>query len=226
MSAGGRRVCVLLSGGGRSLENLLRRQEAGDLDCEFVRVVASRRNIRGIDVARDAGIEVSLVARRDFGDSADFVARMNETVLEVEPDLVVMAGFLSHWPPPPALGGKVINIHPSLLPLFGGKGFYGHHVHEAVLGSGMRVSGCTVHFVDEAYDRGAVILQRSCPVLPDDDADSLAARVFVEECRALPDALRWCLDGWVRLDQGRSRYREEAILEMRRVDRDPTSPPI
>ena len=104
-------------------------------------------------------------------------------------DLVCLAGYLRWLKIEPRYRGRVMNIHPALLPKFGGPGMYGHHVHRAVLAAGETESGCTVHFVDEEYDHGPVILQRTCPVLPDDDPDSLAARVFEQECKAYPEAV-------------------------------------
>ncbi|MCB1282690.1 MAG: phosphoribosylglycinamide formyltransferase, partial [Salinibacterium sp.] len=159
-------------------------------DVEFVRVVASRPGVRGLEVAQGASLPTTVVARREHSDTDAFSRQLDEVVIQDEPDLVVMAGFLSLWRLPDALRGKVINIHPSLLPAFGGKGFYGRRVHEAVLEAGVRLSGCTVHFVDDRYDQGPIILQQSCEVLPDDDADTLAARVFSVECLALPKAIR------------------------------------
>jgi phosphoribosylglycinamide formyltransferase-1 len=104
--------------------------------------------------------------------------------------LVVMAGFLKHVLIPPDFAGRVINIHPSLLPEFGGPGMYGRHVHQAVIESGATVSGCTVHYVDNQYDNGPILLQRTCTVTADDTPDTLAARVFQEECKALPQAIQ------------------------------------
>jgi Folate-dependent phosphoribosylglycinamide formyltransferase PurN len=104
-------------------------------------------------------------------------------------DLVCMAGFLSRYFIPPELAGKVVNIHPALIPMFSGQGMYGHHVHEAVIRSGVRVTGCTVHFADNDYDTGPIILQRACPVYTDDTADTVAARVFLEEKKAYPEAV-------------------------------------
>jgi len=103
--------------------------------------------------------------------------------------LVVMAGFLHLVRIPADFAGRVINIHPSLLPAFGGQGFHGMHVHRAVLARGCTVSGCTVHLVDDEYDHGRILLQKTVPVLPDDTPDSLAARVFAAECAALPEAI-------------------------------------
>lgn len=206
MSRSGRRVTVLLSGSGRSLANLLARQRGGVLDCELVRVISSRRDVRGLHVAERAGLSTTLVERRAYGSPDDFGAALTAAIEIDEPDLVVMAGFLCLYPLPERLLGRVINIHPSLLPLFGGKGYYGRKVHEAVLAAGQRVSGCTVHFVDDRYDHGPAIIQLACPVLPDDGPDQLAARVFARECEALPRAVALVLDGQVRYADGKASF--------------------
>lgn len=198
------RVAVLLSGGGRSLANLVERRDRGDLPIDLVGVISSRGGVRGLDVAAGAGLPAEVVSRRDHGDATSHGEALTTAIDRLEPDVVVMAGFLSYYAIPDRLVGRVINIHPSLLPLFGGQGFYGHHVHEAVLQSGMRVSGCTVHFVDDRFDHGPVIAQRACPVLPDDTVETLAARVFEEECEALPAALFDLCAGRVRCVDGRT----------------------
>ncbi len=211
MTEGSRRVTVLISGTGRSLQNLVKLRDAGALDCDFARVVSSRPEVRGLEIAEKAGIPTTVVARKEHFSAQVFSEALTAVVLADRPDWIVMAGFLSLWLLPESLIGRVINIHPSLLPLFGGKGFYGHHVHEAVIASGMRVSGCTVHFVDTRYDKGPIIHQRACPVFPGDSADDLASRVFHEECRALPEALRWCLNGEVVLGEGRTLYGDRLL---------------
>ncbi|HGY90014.1 MAG TPA: phosphoribosylglycinamide formyltransferase [Planctomycetes bacterium] len=211
MTGNGRRVTVLISGTGRSLENLIALRDAGELNCDFARVVSSRAGVRGLTVAEEAGIPTTVVARKEHFGTQVFSEALTAVVMADRPDWIVMAGFLSLWLLPESLLGKVINIHPSLLPLFGGKGFYGHHVHEAVIASGMRISGCTVHFVDTRYDKGPIIHQRCCPVFPADTPDDLASRVFGEECRALPEALRWCLDGEVALGEGRVLYSDRLL---------------
>jgi phosphoribosylglycinamide formyltransferase-1 len=114
-------------------------------------------------------------------------------------DLVCMAGFLSLWRIPDDMMGRVINIHPALLPDFGGKGMYGLRVHRAVLAAGRTESGCTVHFCDNEYDHGPIILQRKVPVLPDDTPESLSARVFEQECIGYPEAVRLFCDNRIRL---------------------------
>jgi len=185
------RLAVLLSGSGRTLDNLLARIAAGTLAATVEAVVSSRADVRGVRIAAAAGVPVTVLppSGRDRGDwsRAIFAA-----VRETKPDLVVMAGFLHLVEIPDDFAGRVINIHPSLLPAFGGQGFHGMHVHRAVLARGCTVSGCTVHVVDDEYDHGPILLQRAVPVLPDDTAESLAARVFAAECMALPEAINRC----------------------------------
>lgn len=189
------RVAVLVSGSGRGLRNLLEAERAGSLPATISHVLASRAGIGALDHAREFGVPAAVTK----------VGEVTEALDAAAPDLVVMAGYLRPWPIPDRWVGRTINIHPSLLPLFGGKGYYGLHVHEAVLASGMKVSGCTVHFVTANYDDGPIILQRVVPVRDDDDAESLAARVFVEELVALPEAVRLFAEGRLRIDGRRVR---------------------
>jgi formyltetrahydrofolate-dependent phosphoribosylglycinamide formyltransferase len=183
-----RRLAVLLSGSGRTLDNLLERIASGRLAAEIAVVVSSRADVRGVSIAEAAGIPVVVCSpkHRPFGEWSDEVFA---TCRQAGVDLVVMAGFLHLIRIPPDFTGRVINIHPSLLPAFGGQGFHGMHVHRAVLDRGCTVSGCTVHLVDDEYDHGRILLQKTVPVLPDDTAESLAARVFAAECDALPEAI-------------------------------------
>lgn len=180
-------LAVLISGGGRSLLNLHRRIQDGRLNARIKVVVSSRANAPGVERAQAAGLPV-VVAERSVLTQQEFQQTITNAVQGV--DLVVMAGFLSMWRIPPEFEGWVINIHPALLPGFGGKGMYGTKVHEAVLKSGCRESGCTVHYCDNEYDHGAIILQKKVTVLPGDTADSLAARIFEQECEALPEAIQ------------------------------------
>lgn len=189
------RVAVLLSGSGRTLQNFLDLRARGDLPIDPVLVVGSRPDAYGLERARQAGVPWLVVRRRDFGGDAAGEAAFADVVFgacrQARADLVVLAGWLCLLRPIPAdLRGRVVNIHPALLPAFGGKGFYGDRVHEAVLASGATETGCTVHLVDDEYDHGEVLLQRRVPVLPDDDAHALAERVFAAECEAYPEALR------------------------------------
>jgi phosphoribosylglycinamide formyltransferase-1 len=181
------RLAVLLSGSGRTLENLLDWIAAGRLAARVETVVSSRDGVRGGRIAARAGIPVHVLP--PAGDAAAWSAAVFDRCRAAGADLVVMAGFLHLLPIPADFVGRVVNIHPALLPAFGGKGFHGMHVHRAVIARGCTVSGCTVHVVDDQYDHGRVLLQKTVPVLPDDSPESLAARVFAAECVALPEAI-------------------------------------
>jgi formyltetrahydrofolate-dependent phosphoribosylglycinamide formyltransferase len=194
------RLGVLLSGGGRTLENLLDRIRAGALAAEVAVVIASRGEIRGIEIARSAGIPTHLVRRKNFPTVEAYSDAMVARLDEAGVDLVCLAGFLSHWIVPDRYLGRVMNIHPALLPSFGGQGMYGHHVHEAVVAHGCKVSGCTVHFVNNVYDEGPIILQRTVPVWAEDTPDDVADRVFREECVAYPEAIRLFAEERLRID--------------------------
>jgi len=184
------RLAVLISGSGRSLDNFAQTIQRGELDARIVLVISSRADVAGIRRARQWQLPVHVLPRRDYADAAAYSREVFTLIREAEAELVCLAGFLSLLVVPEDYQQRVINIHPALLPDFGGKGMFGHHVHEAVLAAGRTVSGCTVHYADATYDTGATILQRTCPVLPDDTPDTLAARVFNEECIAYPDAIR------------------------------------
>ncbi len=199
------RVVVLLSGSGRTLENLIRASRDGRIDVDFARVISSRSSVRGVDVAREAGIPLSIIPRRKFETTESFSDAVHAVLGRERADLLLMAGFLSKIAIPDDLSGRVMNIHPALLPLFGGQGHYGNRVHQRVLESGMKVSGCTVHFVDENYDAGPIILQACVPVLDDDDADALGARVFQRECELYPEAVRLFCENRLKVEGRRVR---------------------
>lgn len=188
---------VLISGGGRTLVNLQEHIAAGKLDAKIDVVVSSREDVKGVQRSRALGLP-TIVLQRKAMDSQTFRQSITDAVSGV--DLVCMGGFLSLWESPDEFKGRVMNIHPALLPDFGGPGMYGHRVHEAVLASGNKTSGCTVHFCDNEYDHGPIILQRRVPVLPDDTPDTLAARVFKEECVAYPQAIQLFVNGRLKLD--------------------------
>jgi phosphoribosylglycinamide formyltransferase-1 len=195
------RLGVLFSGGGRTLENLELRIRQGALPAKVVLAISSHARAKGIDRAGALDIPVEILDYRERGDalSSDITAALEAAGV----DLVVLAGFIRHYDFPPHLAGRIVNIHPALLPAFGGKGFYGARVHEAVLRSGVQFSGCTVHFVTEDYDSGPIILQRVVPVFPDDSPDELAARIFVEECEAYPEAIRLYAEGRLQIRDGK-----------------------
>jgi phosphoribosylglycinamide formyltransferase-1 len=187
VSEGGRpdraRLAVMLSGSGRTLANLLDAIGRGELAARVVAVIASRE-CPGAEIARQAAIETLVIPGTIPGPELESLLR------ERSIDWVVLAGYLRLVNIPPAYRGRVVNIHPALLPDFGGQGMYGENVHAAVLAAGRRESGCTVHLVDDVYDRGRTLLQMRCPVEPGDTAATLAARVFELEKRAYPAALR------------------------------------
>lgn len=199
------RLAVLLSGTGRTLENLLGEIAAGRLDATVAVVVSSRPGVRGLEIAAAAGVPVLTVPRRAYASQAAFSAAIYAALAPPAPDLVLLAGFLSRIDVPEHYRGRIMNIHPSLLPLFGGRGYYGSRVHRAVLESGMKVSGCTVHLVDTDYDAGPIVLQRCVPVLDDDTPETLGARVFAEECRLYPEAVRLYAAGRLVVDGARVR---------------------
>lgn len=196
------RLGVLLSGGGRTLENFLEHIDGGRLAnlAEVVLVIASRPDIRGIEVGENAGAAVHLVRRKEFENVGAYSQAMVKILDEAEVGLVCLAGFLSYWILPDRYLGRVMNIHPALLPSFGGTGMYGHHVHEAVLARGCKVSGCTAHFVNNEYDAGPIILQRPVPAYAEDTPEVLAARVFEQECVAFPEAIRLFAEGRLTID--------------------------
>lgn len=200
-------VAVLISGGGTTLRNLLDKIRAGDLPVAVKLVISSNRAARGLQYAAEAGIPSCTFVRNEFASEADFGAAIFDACRAAEVELVVMGGFLKHVPIPADFENRVVNIHPALIPAFCGHGYYGHHVHEAVLDYGAKISGCTVHFVDNEYDHGPIILQRTVPVLDDDTPDSLAARVFAAECEAYPAALRLYAEGRLEVVGRRVRQR-------------------
>lgn len=189
------KVAVLLSGTGRTLENLLAVRARGELDIDIPVVISSRADVRGLEVARQAGLEAHVITRRDARTPAELSRQVRAIVDPHGIDLLALAGYLRQLEVLPEWEWRILNIHPSLLPLFGGRGMYGSRVHEAVLASGMKVSGCTVHFVNEEYDAGPIFLQRCIPVHADDTPATLEARVFELECQLYPEAIRLIAEG-------------------------------
>ena len=203
-------LAVLVSGGGTTLQNLIDQIGAGRLNAQIPLVIGSRPELVGLQRAAQAGLRNRVVDRRTFADCAEFSSRVFDLCTEVNADLICLAGWLCLLDLPARFEGRVMNIHPALLPSFGGRGMYGRKVHEAVLSHGCKVSGCTVHFVDNTYDTGPIILQRTCPVLDDDTPDSLAHRVFQEEKIAYPEAIRLFQEGKLQIEGRRVRIRKTA----------------
>lgn len=186
------RIAVLLSGGGRTLHNLTEQTASGALRAEIVVAVSSVAGAGGLTIAEQAGIPVHTITRRRFASDEDFSAAIYQQLAPYQPELIVLAGFLRRLRVSPAWAGRILNIHPALLPESGvaGRGFYGERVHAAVLASQATHSGATVHVVDDDYDTGPVVLRRPVPVHPDDTPATLAARVFAAECDLYPAAIR------------------------------------
>lgn len=195
-------LAVLISGGGRTLLNLHEQIRTGDLQAEIQTVISSRGDAAGVKRAQDAGMSVQIISPHDSHDAsgASFHDRLYEALSDV--DLVCMAGFLSMWHIPDEMIGRVMNIHPALLPDYGGQGMYGMRVHEAVIRDRREVSGCTVHFCDNQYDHGPIILQKTAPVMHDDTPQTLADRIFEQECIAYPEAIRLFYEKRIVLQDG------------------------
>jgi len=199
------RLAVLISGSGRTLKNLLALIGDGTLDAEVALVISSAADAGGLQYAKDAAVPWVVFERKAFASQDDYSHAIFEECRAARVELVVLAGFLKRLTIPGDFTNRVVNIHPALIPAFCGHGFYGHHVHEAVLAYGAKLSGCTVHFVDNEYDHGPVILQKAVPVLDDDTPDRLAARVFEAELAAYPEAIQSIAQGRVRVDGRRVR---------------------
>jgi phosphoribosylglycinamide formyltransferase-1 len=198
-------IAVFISGGGTTLQNLIDRIADGSLHARIVQVISSKKGVKGIERALAAGLTVEVVERKAFPSVEAFSERNFEICRKTGARLVCLAGYLQLLSIPADFRGRVINIHPALLPTFGGKGLYGHHVHEAVLHHEAKVSGCTVHFVDDQYDHGPIIAQRQVPVLDGDTPDTLAARVFQAECEVYPEVIRAIAEGRVIIEGGQVR---------------------
>ena len=190
-----RAVAVFASGSGRSVENLEEEIRAGRLEARIGLVLCDRPNAGVIERCARLDLPCLLLNWKELGDSEEFARRAYAAVEEAGCELIVLAGFLRLLRIPEAWAGRVINIHPALLPAFGGKGYYGDRVHQAVLERGVQFTGCTVHRVDNEYDHGKIVLQRVVEVQPGDTVEILAARVFEEEKLALPEAVRRMLSG-------------------------------
>jgi phosphoribosylglycinamide formyltransferase-1 len=198
-----KRIVILISGRGSNMEALIRAAQEGRLPGgKIVAVLSNRPDAVGLKIAANAGIATQALDHKNYADRASFDAALAATLDAYAPDLIVLAGFMRiltesftrHFE------GKLLNIHPSLLPAFPGL-----HTHQRALDEGVRLHGCTVHFVTPALDHGPIILQAAVPVLDDDDEDRLAARVLAQEHEIYPRAVRWFLEGRLSLSSQRVR---------------------
>ena len=196
------RLGVLISGGGTTLINILEYIREGRLNAEVPVVISSRSSVAGVERAKNAGLNVKIIRKKDFPDIDGFSKKIEQELNAAKVDLVVQGGWLCLWKIPARYENRVMNIHPALLPGFGGKGMWGHYVHEAVLKAGCKVSGCTVHFCTNEYDKGPIIVQRTCPALDSDTPETLAARVFEQECIAYPQAISLFAEGKLLVKEG------------------------
>lgn len=204
------RLGVLISGGGTTLLNLLECIGNGSLNAEIPIVISSQSDCRGVVRANAAGLVCEAVERNQYGSLEDFSEAVFQQLRRHDTDLVIMAGYLCLLRIPDDFTLRVLNIHPSLIPAFCGKGMYGHHVHDAVVTRGTKISGCTVHFADNEYDHGPVILQRAVRIPDLATADQVAALVFEEEKRAYPEAIRRVISGAMRVEGRRTVYEDSA----------------
>ena len=214
------RLAVFASGGGSNLQAILDAAEAGTLRAEVALVVADREAAGALDRARRHGVPAVVLRPADFADADAFGRALLGVLAEHGVTFVALAGYLRKIPDAVvrAFRHRIANVHPSLLPAFGGPGFYGRRVHEAALAHGVRWSGATVHLVDEAYDTGPIVLQEPVPVAPDDTPEALAARVLRAEHRLFPRALQLFSEGRVRVDGRRVFFREDARTRGRKDD--------
>lgn len=209
------RVAVLISGRGSNLEALLDRFNRSDQrSARVTLVISDRPGAEGLEKAGSRGVPTAVISPRDYASEDQFGDAIVSALRDAESDLVVLAGFLRKVPVNVvrAYRGRMINIHPALLPFFGGKGMYGEQVHRAVLDSGMKVSGASIHFVDEEYDRGPIIAQWPVPVLSDDTPDRLAGRVLTVEHQLLPAVVERIAEGRIRLEAGKVVVEDEEVL--------------
>lgn len=183
-------IAVALSGGGRTLENFFEKIDSNELKAEITSVAASNSKAFGLERARKHGVATGVFLRGDFEDDEAYSLAIMNFFRERPCDLVVLAGFMKFFYVTPDWQDKVMNVHPALIPAFCGDGLYGSFVHEAVIKSGVKITGCTVHFVDNVYDHGPIIVQRAVPVYDTDTPDDVATRVFEEECVAYVEAIK------------------------------------
>lgn len=204
------RIAVLLSGNGTSLESLFERIETGELNAKICVVIASREDAFGLERATKRDVPAIAVPRKAYANTHDFNEALHAELAKHEIDLVALLGFMCMFEMRPAYEGRTINVHPALIPAFCGKGYYGEHVHQAVLDKGVRQTGATVHFVDSQYDHGPIILQEAIPVLEDDTVDSLASRVQALERELVAHTIRLFGQGRLEIQGQRVRILPES----------------
>ncbi|MBQ7030497.1 MAG: phosphoribosylglycinamide formyltransferase [Thermoguttaceae bacterium] len=201
-------IAVLISGTGRTLKNLLDRVEAGKLDVDVRLVVSSSERASGLQYAEQNGIPMAIVKSSEFMTKEEFSDAVFDACRKAKVEYVAMCGYLKLLAIPPDFATRVLNIHPSLIPSFCGENYYGRRVHDAALRRGVKVSGATVHFVDNEYDHGPIILQKTVPVYDNDTVDTLSDRVLLDaEFVAYPEALQLLAEDRVKFIEERDSFR-------------------
>ena len=199
------KLAVLLSGSGTTLENIFEHIELKGLPAQVVVVVSSLSKAYGLVRAEKRNVPTRVLVRKKYPSTAEYSEAVFEVVREHSADLVCLAGFMVRLEVPSDYAGRIMNVHPALIPSFCGKGMYGHLVHEAVIESGVKLTGCTVHLVDDEYDHGPIVIQRPVEVSPDDTPETLAEKVQAEERKAYPEAIRLFAEGRVKIEGRRAR---------------------
>jgi len=191
------KLAVFISGGGSNLQSLIDASKAGRLSADIVLVVSNKAGAYGLERAKNEGIDTFVYNPKKYQSKEEAHRDLMEMLEEYEVEYIALAGYLKLLPKPVVkrFHGRITNIHPALLPRYGGKGMYGHFVHEAVIEAGDKESGATIHLVDEIYDNGRILLQGKVPVFPDDTPDTLAARVLEMEHKIYPEALENLIRG-------------------------------
>ena len=204
------KIVVLASGRGTNLQAIIDACERGEINGKVIAVISDRKDAFAIQRARKHGIKDIFLNPKGLKRD-EYDEKLLEVLENLQPDLIVLAGYMRILSPKVVRKyyGKIINIHPALLPSFGGKGYYGERVHRAVLEYGCKVSGCTVHFVDEEVDHGPIIVQRCVPVMEDDTPETLAERILIEEHKALVYAVKLFAEGRLRIEGRRVRILPE-----------------
>ena len=192
-------IALLISGSGRTLQNFIDKINNGYINANIKLVISSNPSAYGVERAKKHGIKTAIINPNDFTGTKLYSEAITTILDKQDVDLILLAGFSHFYYIPDKYIGKVMNIHPSLIPSFCGKGFYGHLVHEAAVEYGVKISGCTVHFADNKYDNGPIILQRTIEITEDDTPETLAEKVFKEECLAFPEAVKLFADGKLKI---------------------------
>ena len=197
-----KKIGVLASGGGSNMRAIMNTIDKGDINGEIIIVISDNLQANALNIAKERSIDTKCILPEDYSSRADFSTAIFNSLEPYNLDLLLLAGFMRVITNELIIPfyGKILNIHPSLIPSFCGKGYYGHHVHEAVIKKGVKFTGCTVHFVTEEVDGGPIIIQRIVPVSPDDTPDTVAAQVLIEEHIAFPEAVKLFCDDEISID--------------------------